>query len=125
MSADASRELMTLMNENQRYFDTDYIFLANYGDPLRADHFRKRLKEHAKKAGIDPALAHPHQFRSYFCTTFLLNGGSLFVLQRIVAHANIETTRGYAKMNDTHALEQHSQFSPLARLGLSRVNKRK
>ncbi|TCM89581.1 integrase/recombinase XerD [Paenibacillus sp. BK033] len=125
MSAEASRELMTLINENQRYFDTDFIFLANYGDPLKADHFRKRLKEHAVKAGIDPALAHPHQFRSYFCTTFLLNGGSLFVLQRIVAHANIETTRGYAKMNDTHAHEQHSQFSPLTRLGLSRVNKRR
>ncbi|MFD1957129.1 tyrosine-type recombinase/integrase [Paenibacillus thailandensis] len=125
LSADAARELLTLMNETRRYFDTDHIFVANYGDPLKADHFRKRLKEHAKNAGVDPALAHPHQFRSYFCTMFLLNGGDLFTLQRIVAHANIETTRGYAKMNDEHAREQHSQFSPLTRLGLSRVNKRR
>jgi Site-specific recombinase XerD len=125
ISAEVVRELLTLINENRQYFDTDHIFVANYGEPLKAAHFRKRLKEHAEKAGVNPALAYPHQFRSYFCTTFLLNGGDLFTLQRIVAHANIETTRGYARMNDEHTRQQHSQFSPLARLGLSRVNKRR
>ncbi|WP_337102305.1 tyrosine-type recombinase/integrase [Paenibacillus sp. YIM B09110] len=125
ISAECARELLALVTENRRYFDTDHIFVANYGEPLKADHFRKRLKQHALKAGVDKELAHPHQFRSYFITTFLLNGGDLFTLQRIVAHANIETTRGYAKVNDGHAAQQHAQFSPLARLGLTRVGKRR
>jgi integrase/recombinase XerD len=125
LSPECTREVLGLINENRRYFDTDHIFVANYGEPLKDDHFRKRLKEHATNAGVDLALAYPHQFRSYFITTFLLNGGDLFTLQRIVAHASIETTRRYARMNDEHTREQHTQFSPLAKLGITRVGKRK
>lgn len=125
LSPETVRELLTLINETRHHFDTEYIFVSNYGDPLKADNFRKRLKEYAKKAGVSSHLAYPHQFRSYFCTTYMLNGGDIFSLQRIVAHANIETTRSYARVSDEQAREQHTQFSPLARLGLSRVNKRK
>jgi integrase/recombinase XerD len=128
ISAEVSRELLTLINENRRYFgDVDGIFLANYGETLKADQFRKRLTLHAKNAGIADSgvKVSPHQFRSYFCTQFLLNGGDLFSLQRIVAHADIETTRRYARINNENMRTQHAQFSPIARLGLTRVNKRK
>lgn len=119
LSQGTIRELLALIKRNRTYYDSDFIFLSQNGEPLKTDRFRKLLKEYALKVGVDPKLAYPHQFRSYFCTTYLLNGGSLFTLQRIVAHADIETTRGYVRVNDEHAREQHTLYSPLVRLGLS------
>ncbi|MCL6458139.1 MAG: tyrosine-type recombinase/integrase [Gorillibacterium sp.] len=125
ISAESVRVLLELMNENKRYFDTDFIFLSNYGEPLKDDHFRRRLKIHADNAGVDRELTHPHQFRHYFCTAYLLNGGDLFSLQRIVSHAQIETTRKYVKMDDENIRNRHAQFSPLLRLGLSRAPRKR
>ncbi|MDR6883557.1 tyrosine-type recombinase/integrase [Bacillus sp. 3255] len=128
LSAEVIREVAALMNENLKYFGkgVEHVFLANYGEPLKADHFRKRLREHAVKAGIYGELqVSPHQFRSYFLTQFLLNGGDVFSAQRIVAHSSIQTTRRYVKLNDENIREQHAQFSPIAKLGMTRVGKRK
>ncbi|MBO3283107.1 tyrosine-type recombinase/integrase [Paenibacillus polymyxa] len=127
VSASVLRELVILMEENRTYFDTDFIFLANYGEPLKADQFRKRLSQYADKVGIDRKVTpvSPHRFRDYFCTNYLLNGGDLFTLQRIVAHADIKTTQGYVKINEEAMRDSHSQYSPLSRLGMSRVGKRR
>lgn len=125
ISVHVLREVLRLIDENQRYFNSDFIFLSNYGEPLKADHFRKRLKLYAQEAGIPGEIVSPHRFRSFFCWQFLVNGGDLFTLQRIVAHASIETTRRYVSMNDDIIRQQHEHFSPIARLGLSRINKRR
>lgn len=126
VSAEVIREILTLVNENKRYFDNEHIFLANYGEPLKADHFRHRLRVHKKNAGLEDHIpVNPHGFRSYFLTQFMLNGGDIFSAQRIVAHANIVTTRGYVRMSDDNIRMQHDKYSPIARLGLSRVNKRR
>jgi len=125
ISVHVLREVLRLIDENQRYFNSDYIFLSNYGEPLKADHFRKRLKLYAKAAGIPVEIVSPHRFRSFFCRQFLMNGGDLFTLLRIVAHASIETTRRYVPMNDEMIRQQHEHFSPIARMGLSRINKRR
>ncbi|GIO15380.1 hypothetical protein J19TS2_49350 [Cohnella xylanilytica] len=124
ISSHVIREVMQLIDENQRYFNSDHLFLSNYGEPLKADHFRKRLKQYAKAAGLRGADISPHRFRSFFCREFLVNGGDLFSLQRIVAHASIETTKRYVRMNDDIIRKQHEHFSPIARMGLSRINKR-
>lgn len=125
ISMNVLREVLRLIDENQRYFNSDYVFLSNYGEPLKADHFRKRLKLYAKAAGIPSKDVSPHRFRSFFCRQFLVNGGDLFTLQRIVAHASIETTRRYVNMNDEIIRRQHEHYSPIARMGLSRINKRR
>lgn len=125
LSPEVVRELLTLISENQSFFDTDHLFVANYGEPLKADHFRRRLSIHARAAGLDNVKVSPHQFRHYFCKTYLLNGGDIFSLQRIVAHAEISTTRKYVQMSDDNIRQQHSQFSPIQRLGKKSVRKRK
>lgn len=128
LSAEVIKAVEALIKENKKYFGEEaaYIFLANYGEPLKTDQVRKRLKEHAEAAGIDGEVqVSPHQFRSYFLTQYLLNGGDIFSAQRIVAHASIQTTRGYVKLSDENIRQQHAQHSPIARMGLSRVGKRR
>lgn len=127
MSAAVIREVLRLIEETQAYFDTNYVFVSVYGDPLKADHFRKQLKKYAEIAGIDTKTTSvtPHRFRDYFITNYLVNGGDLFTLQRIVAHADVKTTQGYVRVNEEVMRDSHSQYSQLARITTPRRARRK
>ncbi|UYZ12194.1 tyrosine-type recombinase/integrase [Brevibacillus sp. WF146] len=118
VSHEVLRLLFELMTENKTFFpDAEHIFLTAYGEPLTGDTVRKRLTRYGKQAGIDGQVrVSPHTFRHYFCKTYLLNGGDLFTLQRIVGHADISTTRKYVQMDDENIRAQHAQFSPIMRL---------
>lgn len=126
LSADVLRLIMELIAENRAFFggEDTHIFLNNYGTPLKADHVRHRLKYYAKKVGLTGVKVAPHNLRHYFCKNYLLNGGDIFTLQRIVAHSNIETTRKYVKMNDDNIRTQHEKASPLTKLGVTRAGRR-
>ncbi|MEC0664705.1 tyrosine-type recombinase/integrase [Priestia flexa] len=112
ISREVLKALTELYSESASYFgETDYIFLSAYGEPLSADTFRRRLWNYAKDCGIKQAT--PHMFRHTFCRDYILNGGDIFTLQRIVDHADISTTRRYIQMDDHHVRGQHNRYSPL------------
>ncbi|WP_420490850.1 tyrosine-type recombinase/integrase [Neobacillus drentensis] len=75
------------------------------------DAFRRRLNRLKGKLNI-PKL-HPNMFRHTFARNYVLNGGDIFTLQRILDHADIQTTRKYVQMDNEHIREQHNKFSPL------------
>jgi len=128
VSPEVMHAMLELIAENKSYFGSDatHIFLSSYGEPLKADQFRKQLHEYGVNAGIaDKVRVSPHTFRHYFCKTYLLNGGDIFSLQRIVGHSSIETTRKYVQLDDESTRQQHALHSPLRRIGVSRINKRR
>lgn len=92
-----------------------------YGDDFTADAFRRRLNRLKKKLNI-PKLP-PHIFRHTFARNYILNGGDVFTLQKILDHADIQTTRKYIQMDSEHSRLQHNKFSPVRRL-FNRTNKR-
>ncbi|MFF0831323.1 tyrosine-type recombinase/integrase [Brevibacillus sp. NPDC003359] len=118
VSSEVLRLLFELMTENKSFFgDREHVFLSAYGDPLTSDTVRKRFARYGVEAGIsEDVRVSPHTFRHYFCKMYLLNGGDLFTLQRIVGHADISTTRKYVQMSDENIRAQHAQFSPIMRL---------
>lgn len=93
-------------------FETDHVFVTNYGGPLRDDRFRDRLKEHAKKAGVNIRV-HPHLFRHTSATLFLENGGSERYLAEIMGHADLRMVAKYTHLSDKSVKEKHDQFSPM------------
>jgi len=54
-----------------------------------------------------------HTWRHTFAKTYLLNGGDLISLQKLLGHADITTTRGYLNLNDAEIKQQHALFNPL------------
>ncbi|WP_342438131.1 tyrosine-type recombinase/integrase [Paenibacillus sp. FSL L8-0436] len=116
------RELLRLIQETSAHFETSFVFVSNYGEQLKADHFRKQLRKYATMAGIDTKETRisPHRFRDYFCTNYLVNGGDLFTLQRIVSHADVKTTQGYVRPNEGAIRDNHAQYSPVSRLSNKR-----
>ncbi|WPS88859.1 tyrosine-type recombinase/integrase [Brevibacillus halotolerans] len=105
------RLIKDVIKENED-FDTDYVFLANYGEPLRDGQFRHRLKEYAKQANI-PIRIHPHLFRHTAATMFLENGGGLRHLQMILGHSDLRMVLRYTHLSKTSIKNQHEKYSPL------------
>jgi len=56
-----------------------------------------------------------HVLRHTFASHFMMNGGNILVLQRILGHANIRETMKYAHFAPDH-LEEAAALNPLASL---------
>ena len=74
------------------------------------------VRRQMRRAGFNPPKIGPHTLRHTFGTQYMLNGGDVFSLRKIMGHSRIETTMLYAEMSDTLVAQQHRKFSPMARL---------
>ncbi|MFC0235516.1 tyrosine-type recombinase/integrase [Fictibacillus phosphorivorans] len=101
-----------LIEENEDFGDTDYIFLTNHGKHLRPDTLRKHLREVVQRLGIEKRI-HPHLFRHSASEMFLKQNGSIRVLQKILDHHSPDVTMRYAHVLDETIKAQHEQFTPL------------
>lgn len=115
ISKQIAEKLRELYEESIGYFgESDTIFFNAYGDPFSADAFRKRLNR--RKHRLDMKRLSPHMFRHTFGRNYLLNGGDIATLQRILDHADIETTRQYATVDYSDMQAQHNRYSPINRI---------
>lgn len=117
------RIISDLIKENED-FETDYIFLTNYGEPLSDDRMRDRIKEHAREAGIDVRV-YPHLFRHTAATMYLENGGDVRFLAEILGHSDLRMVLRYTHLSKNAVKEQHSKFTPIRNVlsGLSKERK--
>lgn len=65
------------------------------------------------RAGISARKWGPHTLRHTFGRQYILAGGDLVSLQRIMGHSDIKTTRIYAELDLRDVTHQHHRFTPL------------
>lgn len=104
--------LRELISENNADFDTEYIFVTNYGEQIDRNLFRKQLKVYGKRAGITKNI-HPHLLRHSAATLFLESGGDISHLRLLLGHADLRIVLKYLHLSDKTLIEQHSQYSAL------------
>jgi site-specific recombinase XerD len=116
LGRNSRKALLTYIN---RYRPTpslpsaDYVFLTQDGDPLRADYVYKVISEACQKVGIEGKRLGPHTCRHTFARSFLMNGGDLLTLQRILGHTSLEVVRLYVNLQTEDLLAQQSKYSPM------------
>jgi integrase/recombinase XerC/integrase/recombinase XerD len=71
----------------------------------------------AKRAGV-PRL-HIHLLRHTFATRYLMNGGDVFSLQRILGHTTLEMTRRYVDMVVLDIAVKQKRLSAMDRMFLN------
>jgi len=54
----------------------------------------------------------PHTFRHTFAKLYLLNGGDLFSLQKILGHTTLDMVRRYVNPDTDEVKRQHAVASP-------------
>lgn len=107
--------------ENKADFDSDYVFLTNYGEPITRDHFRLRLKMYGERAGIKKRI-HPHLLRHTSATMFLENGGDIRHLQMILGHSDLRMVQRYTHLSQRSIKTQQDNYSPINNI-IGKLNK--
>ena len=94
--------------------DGECIWTGRRG-PLTQSGIQLAIRRVFYRAGIGPPKSGPHVLRHTFALRYILNGGDVFSLQRIMGHSDIQSTMIYVHMGAaTSRRRQHAQFSPMA-----------
>lgn len=113
----ARKALMSWLRRRGAAEPGDPLWVNRYGEPMRRENFRQRMKDWTRAAGIAAPRLSPHALRHFFALAFLKNGGDAMSLQKLLGHSSLEMVRNYVNMSDDEALAKHRQASPLDRMG--------
>jgi len=92
----------------------DALFLGRKGEisARGLQHMVRRLKG---RIGVTGRLS-PHSLRHTFARSYLINGGDVFSLQRILGHTSLDMVKRYVALADVDLVARHSAASPADRL---------
>lgn len=91
----------------------DRVFLTRDGQPMKIDWLYKIVSRACRGAGIDGKRIGPHTCRHTFARQFLMNGGDLLTLQRILGHSSLDVVRLYVNLDTRDLLQQQRRHSPM------------
>ena len=86
------------------------------GGRLQGGGVQQDVKRCMLRAGLPRRKLGPHILRHTFGLQYILAGGDVFSLMEIMGHADVSTTMLYVYMAHSQAQEQHSKFSPVAKM---------
>lgn len=78
-----------------------FVFCKKNGDHLDLNHISRTFKIAQKKAGIEYPIRF-HDLRHTFASHYMMNGGSVFDLQKILGHSDIQMTMRYSHLSPEH-----------------------
>jgi site-specific recombinase XerD len=92
----------------------DALLLGRRGEisPRGLQHMLRRLKT---RVGVTGRLS-PHSLRHTFARSYLVNGGDVFSLQRILGHTTLDMVKRYVALADEDLVTRHAVASPADRL---------
>jgi site-specific recombinase XerD len=92
----------------------DALWLGRKGEisARGLQHMVRRLKA---RVGVTGRLS-PHSLRHTFARSYLVNGGDVFSLQRILGHTSLDMVKRYVALADVDLVTRHAEASPADRL---------
>jgi site-specific recombinase XerD len=88
------------------------VFVGEKGRLTESGAYRI-IKTALARAGIKARKRGPHVLRHTFGRQYIMAGGDLVSLQRIMGHTDIKTTKIYAELDLRDITDQHRRFTPL------------
>jgi integrase/recombinase XerC len=92
----------------------DGLFLGREG-VLTTRGIHQLLARLKRRTGVR-SRCNPHSLRHTFARAYLVNGGDLFSLQRILGHSTLDMVRRYVALADSDVARRHEVASPADRL---------
>ncbi|EHK2355376.1 tyrosine-type recombinase/integrase [Clostridium perfringens] len=96
-----------------RYVDSEYMFATNRGTKYQIHSFEKHIRNYIKRIKIDKQIT-PHTLRNNFAKRFLMGGGDIYTLSKLLGHSSIRVTeQAYLDLTTTDIRKNYLKFSPL------------
>lgn len=90
-----------------------WLFPTKKGNIITASNFERNFRIYRTRAGIEKDIA-PHGLRNNFAKRFLLSGGDIFMLSKILGHSSVMVTeKAYLDVTMTDIRKSYQRFSPL------------
>lgn len=90
-----------LAEQLRKQTDPKYVFTDEGGKPFNPDHFCKRIFHPLlEKAGVKKIRF--HDLRHTFASQFMMRGGNIYDLQKILGHSSVTMTQIYAHLSPQH-----------------------
>lgn len=114
-SKEMQKQLRRWLQYQDRYRNTEFLFCTNQGNKLTVSNFEANLRKYGKRSGIKNI--HPHMFRNNFAKRFLMNGGNIFTLSKILGHSSVTVTeKAYLDLTEDDLQKSYTPFSPIANM---------
>lgn len=108
------RHLKSWFNYKDRYSNSAYTFPTLHGNRVKIEGVERSFRLRARDVGLQVT---PHLLRNNFAKRYLINGGDLATLSRLLGHASVEVTASiYLDFADKEIMQKYRQHSPLQNL---------
>lgn len=105
--------MMYLLIRKQYLFDTEYVFISTRGSNFNVMNFEKNIKKYCIRGRIAESIT-CHEIRNNFARRFLLSGGDIFILSKILGHSSVTVTeQAYLYVTSEDIRKSYQRFSPL------------
>lgn len=89
----------------------NYVFCTQTGEQATVRTYEDNLKYYNRKRGVMSGSS--HLFRHTFSKFFILSGGDVFRLQKILGHSDLSVVREYVNMFSNDLMIDFDKFNPL------------
>jgi len=89
----------------------DYLFCNSFGEQLAKRGAQTAIRRYNTNRGVMKTSV--HLFRHTFAKKWILNGGDIFRLQKILGHSSLDIVKEYVNMYGTDLQKQFDEFNPL------------
>lgn len=97
----------------------EYLFCTDFGGKATTSGYQTLVRRYNYKRGVRRSSI--HAFRHTFAKHWIIAGGDVFRLQKILGHSDISVTREYVEMFGADLQKDFDRFNPLdARAGVNR-----
>jgi integrase/recombinase XerD len=96
----------------------DFLFCTEYGEQITADGLTTIVRKYNHSRGV--AKTSVHLFRHTFAKKWVLNGGDMFRLQKILGHSSLDMVKEYVTMFADDLKLGFVEFNPLDNLSFAK-----
>lgn len=114
-SAQMLKELKRWLQYKDRYKQCEYVFCTTKATNLKISNYETNFKQYGERIGQNDI--HPHMLRNNFAKRFLMSGGDIYTLSKILGHSSVTVTEeAYLDLQNEDLRMQYQRHSPLMNL---------
>ena len=109
--SDTLRQILREYLSYRQGASDDYLFCNACGGQADKRTYQEGLAAYNRARGVKKTSA--HLYRHTFAKKWIMNGGDVFRLQKLLGHSDLTITREYVNMFSVDLSQNYSQFNPL------------